>query len=73
MRRSVKERFAKFDEVCRAIIKAGREIEPVATNASAPSVQPQIEPFLGAPLGAGENAYATHVARGMAKLRAEQK
>jgi hypothetical protein len=68
MRRSVKDILARFDEVCRAIIAAGREPDPVAMKALAPSVQPGIEAFLITP--PGENAYATHVAHGMAKLRA---
>jgi hypothetical protein len=70
MRRSVKDILARFDEVCRAIIQAGREPDPIAMKTLAPSVQPEIERFLGT--SPGENAYATHVAHGMAKLRAQR-
>jgi hypothetical protein len=71
MRHTVKDIFAQLDEVCRAIVKAARDADQRATKASASSAQPEFE-ALGGPVRSGENAYANHVAHGMAKLRARQ-
>jgi hypothetical protein len=72
MRHTVKDIFAQLDEVCRAIVKAARDADQRAAKASASSAQPEFEAWLGGPAISGENAYASHVAHGMAKLRAHQ-
>jgi len=72
MRHFVKDIFAQLDEVCRAIVKAARDADQRVTKASASSPQPEFEALLGGPVRSGENAYANHVAHGMAKLRARQ-
>jgi hypothetical protein len=69
MRHSANEILAHLDEVCRAIIQAGREPDNQAPKPSVPSVQSEIEAFLVGSPASGENAYANHVARGMAKVR----
>jgi hypothetical protein len=72
MRHTVKDIFAQLDEVCRAIVKAARDADQRVTKASASSAQPEFEALLGGLVISGENAYANHVAHGMAKLRARQ-
>jgi hypothetical protein len=72
MRHTVKDIFAQLDEVCCAIVKAARDVDQPGAKASVSSAQPEFEALLGGPVRSGENAYASHVAHGMAKLRAHQ-
>jgi hypothetical protein len=84
MRDRVKDIFAQFDEVCRLIFKAA-EVEakshPLApepafkpdaphTTFQPHSLQPTFQPDVDAGDSPDENTYASHVARGMAKIRA---
>jgi hypothetical protein len=67
MRYRLKDVFAQFDEVCRSIFKAA------ADEAKSHDLAPQrtFQPDLPSELEdrPGDNSYATHVARGMAKMR----
>lgn len=66
MRYQLKDVFAQFDEVCRSIFKAAAD---EAKSHLAP--QRTFQPDLPSELEdrPGDNSYATHVARGMAKMR----
>lgn len=67
MRYWVKDAFAQFDEVCRSIFKAADDETKLQGLAPHPTLQPDLDPGSGD--RSNENSYASHVARGMAKIR----
>ena len=68
MRYRVKDVFAQFDEVCRSIFKAADD--ETKLHGLAPHAQPDLDSGLGD--RSNENSYASHVARGMAKVRSRR-
>jgi hypothetical protein len=68
MRYRLKDVFAQFDEVCRSILKAADD--ETKLQGLAPQSLPDIDSGLGD--RSNENSYASHVARGMAKVRSRR-
>ena len=68
MRYRVKDVFAQFDEVCRSIFKAADD--ETKLHGLAPHSRPDLDSGLGD--RSNENSYASHVARGMAKVRSRR-
>ena len=67
MRYRFKDAFVQFDEVCRSIFKAAADEAKSHDLAPQRTFQPELRPELDD--RPGDNSYATHVARGMAKMR----
>jgi hypothetical protein len=67
MRYRFKDAFVQFDEVCRSIFKAAADEAKSHDLAPQRTFQPELPPELDD--RPGDNSYATHVARGMAKMR----
>jgi len=67
MRYRVKDVFAQFDEVCRSIFKAADDETKLHGLAPQSTSQPDLDSGLGE--RSNENSYASHIARGMAKIR----
>ena len=70
MRYRVKDVFAQFDEVCRSIFKAADDETKLRGLAPQPTLQQDLDSGFGD--RSNENSYASHVARGMAKVRSRR-